>query len=322
VPEARDGPQDRPASPVTLPTGESLAQANAPASALADAARCRPLTPADLPAALRLSASASWNQGEDDWRTMLRLGQGWGIDAIDAAGREQLAASIVVLPYGERFAWTSMVLVLPEFRRRGYAQQMLRFALKHLAAQGRAAVLDATPAGHAVYVQEGFRDTWGFARYRRDAPAPPLAASSGPLTRVLLDSDWPAIEAMDSPAFGASRLSLLRSLAQRLPQAARVVDQGGRLRGFVLGRDGREAQQIGPLLADNEACALSLLRDALLHASGPVYIDLLDRQKLLLPWLEQRGFAYQRPFTRMVHGAPAAPGNAATIVLVAGPEIG
>jgi len=127
------------------------------------------LTLADLPAALRLSASASWNQNDSDWRTMLQLGQGFGIDAIDIEGQTELAASIIVLPYGAHFAWTSMVLVLPEFQRRGYAQQLLRFVLPYLASQGRVAVLDATPAGHAVYVQQGFQDTWGFARYRREA---------------------------------------------------------------------------------------------------------------------------------------------------------
>ncbi len=84
---------------------------------------------------------------------------------------DALAASTVVLPYGADFAWVSMVLVLPEFRRRGYASLLLRHALDALAAEGRAAVLDATPAGHAVYVQEGFADTWGFARWRREARA-------------------------------------------------------------------------------------------------------------------------------------------------------
>jgi hypothetical protein len=216
-----------------------------------------------------------------------------------------------------------MVLVLPEFQRRGYAQQLLRFVLPYLASQGRAAVLDATPAGHAVYLQQGFQDTWGFARYRREANAPPpLVQNDGPRTRALQGSDWPAIEAMDAPAFGASRMPLLRALAQRLPQAARVVEQGDCVRGFVLGRDGREACQIGPLLADDDAIAKSLLHDVLQTLDTAVYIDLLDRRRQLLPWLERLGFASQRPFTRMVHGTSAAPGNPSTIVLAAGPELG
>lgn len=283
----------------------------------------RALTSSDLAGALRLSASAQWNQNTDDWSMMLALGQGWGIDAPDASGQLELAASVVVLPYGERFAWTSMVLVLPEHRRRGFAQRLLRHALAHLEAQGRAAVLDATPAGHAVYVQEGFTDTWGFARYRREACAPLQARPAGLATRPLDEADWPAIDALDRVAFGASRLPLLRRLAQRLPQAARVLEVEGTLRGYVLGRDGREALHIGPLLAWDAEAAPLLLHDAMQALTDrPVYIDLLDRWRDLLPWLQAQGFAFQRPFTRMVHGTAQAPGDPAAIVLAAGPELG
>ena len=282
----------------------------------------RPLTAADLDAALRLSQAAHWNQNLRDWATMLQLGRGWGVDAIDDAGHALLAASVLVLPYGAAFAWTSMVLVLPQFRRRGYAQLLLRLALEHLAQQRRTAVLDATPAGHAVYVQEGFADTWGFARYRREFHAPIPQRPAGPATRALDERDWPAIEALDAPAFGASRLPLLRALAQRWPQAARVAQEGGHLRGYLLGRDGREAHQLGPLLADDDTVATALLSDALHATPGPLYLDLLDSRRGLLPWLHTAGFAFQRPFTRMVRGATAAPGNPATIVLAAGPELG
>jgi GNAT superfamily N-acetyltransferase len=289
----------------------------------ATAARIRPLRQDDVEAAQRLSASAQWNQNAADWAVMLQLGQGWGIDAPDEQGRAQLAASVVVLPYSEHFAWTSMVLVLPEFRRRGFAQLLLRHALAHLALQGRAAVLDATPAGHAVYVQEGFADTWGFARYRRAAGLPLQDPAAGLATRPLVEGDWPAIDALDRVAFGASRLPLLRRLAQRLPQAARVLEQGGRLRGYALGRDGREALQIGPLLADAPDVAQALLHDSLLPIAGDaVYVDLLDRHTELLPWLQRQGFVFQRPFTRMVHGTDAAPGDPSSIVLAAGPELG
>jgi ribosomal protein S18 acetylase RimI-like enzyme len=283
----------------------------------------RALTSSDLAGALRLSASAQWNQNTDDWSMMLTLGQGWGIEAPDARGQLELAASVVVLPYGEHFAWTSMVLVLPEHRRRGFAQRLLRHALAHLQAQGRAAVLDATPAGHAVYVQEGFADTWSFARYRREPGAPLQARPAGLATRPLDEADWPAIDALDRLAFGASRLPLLRRLAQRLPSAARVLEQEGRVRGYVLGRDGREAMHIGPLLAWDSDAGPLLLHDALQAATDqPVYIDLLDRRLDLLPWLQSQGFAFQRPFTRMVHGTNQAPGDPAAIVLAAGPELG
>jgi hypothetical protein len=136
------------------------------------------------------------------------------------------------------------------------------------------------------------------------------------------DSDWPAIEAMDTPAFGASRMALLHTLAQRWPQAALVVEEEGRLRGFVFGRDGREAHQIGPLLAGDQASAQALLHDAIAAAPGAVYVDLLHLWVGMQAWLAQRGFVFQRPFTRMVHGITLAPGNPARIVLAAGPELG
>ena len=279
----------------------------------------------DIAGALALSASAHWNQNENDWREMLRLGQGFGICMPDAAGQEVLAASLIVLPYspkhGHAFSWVSMVLVLPAFQRLGFASMLLRHAVKVLSAQGITPILDATPAGHAVYLQEGFADTWGFARYRREAVEP---SASIPSTRVLRDDDWVAIQAIDEPAFGASRMALLHSLAKRLPHAARVAEQQGSLCGYCFARDGREATQIGPLVATEVAVATRLLQDALATQPGTLYLDLLDHQKALLPWLQQRGFVFQRPFTRMVHGMqnPAAPGDPQNIVLAAGPELG
>ena len=112
------------------------------------------------------------------------------------------------------------------------------------------------------------------------------------------------------------RSTVLRSL---LEEAFAV---NPRLRGYVLGRDGREAGQIGPLLADDDSVAMALLGDVLQSAPGALYIDLLDCRRSLLPWLEQSGFAFQRPFTRMVHGTRNAPGDTARIVLAAGPELG
>jgi len=302
-----------------------------------------PLTDASPAELLALSDAAHWNQTEEDWRAMLAFSHGlaWGVRVRDAAaGRPVLAASTLVLPYkgGDAsqapFAWVSMVLALPSCRGRGFAGELLRHALHELAARQLRPVLDATPAGHPVYLRQGFVDGWGFTRWRRKAVAgaevaPPPAR--GPMTgiRPRRPADWPAIEALDRPAFGANRMPLLRLLSRRLPQAAWVAEKEGVLRGYLLGRDGRTALQLGPLVADDDRTALALLQAALpavgatAAASGrDVIVDLRDPCRGIAAWLQGMGFVAERPFTRMVHGRGAPPGDAARLVLMAGPELG
>lgn len=318
----------------------------------------RDLGVADLGPCLALSAAAGWNQNADDWRLMLALGRCRGIEGPDG----RLIASALVLPFEapiERpFAWISMVLVLPDCRGRGLATELVDEAIRQLAAESRVAVLDATPAGFPVYRRLGFEPAWGFARYRREAgagagrsvPAPP----PGIRIRPMSEADSPAVRALDRPAFGADRGDLLDALVERLPAAARVAERDGVLVGYVCGRDGREARQLGPLLAADDATAGALLGAALAAVDAadldaaevnaaepgsaepgsaapdspagagrrPVYVDLADRWQTLLPWLEGQGFRRQRPFTRMVLGAGAAPGDARPLVLMAGPELG
>ncbi len=273
-----------------------------------------------LAGAMALSRAANWNQNEADWRMMLRLGKGFGLSAADGS----LIASIVVLPYGDQFAWMSMVLVSPQHRRRGYASRMLRRALGYLQARGLVAVLDATPAGHEVYVQEGLRDAWGFRRYSLAAARPVTGWQdvSGLKLRHLMPDDWPQILALDLPAFGASREALLRALAARLPEAALVVQRGERICGYLFGRDGREARQLGPLVAQDLPAAQALLSHVLASVAAPVYMDIVDHHTSLRSWVLLQGFTVQRPFTRMVYGAESAPGNNETVMLVAGPELG
>jgi GNAT superfamily N-acetyltransferase len=276
-----------------------------------------PLGAEHLAGCLALSQAANWNQNEADWRLMLTIGHGWG---ITVAGT--LAASTLVLPF-ERFAWISMVLVLPEHRRNGYATRLLRVAIADLERRGLAPVLDATPAGREVYRLEGFRDTWGFKRYAlREKGSGPFSVAGtfsvalhsaqekgpDPFSRVLT---------LDRRAFGASREGVLRDLARRLPQVALFQKNG-----FLLGREGREALQIGPLVARDEDTAIGLLSQALRAVRPPLYVDVVDHAPRLRSWLEARGFAFQRPFTRMVRGLAAAPGDEKLVCLVAGPELG
>src|SRR5262249_7356677 len=137
--------------------------------------------------------------------------------------------------------------------------RLLKKALAENSRSGHVSILDATPDGREVYRQEGFKDTWGVKRLSL-SKAFPLQEKNA---RTLAASDWPRLLELDRKAFGGDREVVLRNLAQRLPYAALVSESG-----FVLGREGREATQIGPLVARDATSAKVLLEAALGKIKG------------------------------------------------------
>lgn len=268
-----------------------------------------------------LVREAGWNQVAADWRIFLELGSVYAVR--NSVGR--VVATAAVLPYSGRFAWISMVLVASGYRRQGLATRLLDRCVGDLVARGLVPVVDATPAGRQVYIGRGFQDRWGFQRYSAPFPRPHGPASpplSDTLIRPISDDDWPSLCRYDAHAFGADRSTLLTRLRGRASGAELVASRDGRILGFVLGRNGRSAMQLGPLTADDDTTALALLERALAAARGPIYIDVADSKSTLRRWLQNHGFTPQRPFTRMVHGSLVEFGDVARTMAVAGPELG
>lgn len=287
----------------------------------------RPLADGDVGAAMRLSSEAGWNQTERDWRLMLGIGNGIGI--VRAGAERGLIATAVTIPYGEPvprdaapFGWISMVLVAAAWRRRGLATWLLDRSIAQLRAQGRIAVLDATPAGRGVYRLRGFQDGPTLERLETTAPAPdagvPLQAVE--IRRVRAD-DFDALRAFDAPAFGGDRAAVLAHLAERWPEAAQLALRDRRIVGYVLARDGHRATQIGPLVAPDSGAAITLFEAAWRATAGPVFTDAVVAQAAFCRHLRHRGFTVQRTFTRMSLGGPV-PGDRRDVFLAAGPELG
>jgi len=276
------------------------------------------LAPGHIPGCVALCVEARWNQTADDWGTMLAFGEGFGL--VDSAGA--IVATSLALPFASGgFGWISMVLVTESHRRRGLATRLMESAMRALEARRLTAVLDATPAGREVYRLLGFEDTWGIERLQcLGAPSFPEAPQVA--VRPMTDADWAAVCALDAAAFRADRSGLIGALRARMPQAALVAEDSDGITGFLLGRDGRLASDLGPCVADSESTAIALLAAALKKVPPPVFLDMPAPHASVGAWLRSAGFTLQRPYTRMLLNRAQPFNDVTRLFAIAGPELG
>jgi GNAT superfamily N-acetyltransferase len=277
-----------------------------------DALPLSPLAESAIGGCMALSVEAGWNQTADDWALFMRHGTVFGLP--DGDGRT--VATGAVLPYPDRFAWISMVLVTARRRRERIGTRILETCCADIVRRDLVPVLDATPAGERVYRPLGFKPMFALSRWQGNIAG---RADPPPGVRAMTAADLTAVATTDAAALGAPRRFLLESLYRRAPQLAFVTDDSN---GFVLARPGERAMQIGPIVADSEDAAAALLDAALGASAGPVFLDLIDTWDAVKRGLERRGFTVQRPFLRMGLHRAAPFGNPDCLFVVAGPEFG
>ncbi len=260
------------------------------------------LTFDDAAEGLTLSTEADWNQTTADWTFLLRAGQGFG---IRDGGR--LVATSVALPYPPDFGWVSMVLVTKDYRRQGLAATLLQSAFDFLLARNLVPMLDATPAGKAVYAPMGFEEVERIDRWFRPG--------SGQNAEDAVNIEPRA--SLDLAAFGADRAHLLKDIAAR--DGSLLI---GGAAGYAVRRRGRLYSQIGPVVAENVEDARRLLRTILAMSGEPLVIDVPARQAGVGAELAANGFSIQRPLYRMARNGPHGFGDLSLCFAIAGPEFG
>lgn len=272
----------------------------------------------DIQGAMRLKELARWNQTESDWRRLLRL-EPLGCFCASVEGR--LVGTTTTTTYGDELAWVGMVLVDPEYRRRGVATQLMRTALDYLERRVAVVKLDATPDGRPLYEGLGFEVESLVERWMGTARDDPATAAR----ETLKATAHAELFALDREAFGADRSQLLEALladACVAPVIAAGTEE--RLSGYALARRGSSATYAGPLVATDAEQAAALLDGLLGQLAGQrIYVDLNTNFERGADLLAARGFVKQRDLLRMSYGARGVTvASPASVFAIAGPELG
>ncbi len=269
--------------------------------------RIRLMCAEDIVAADHIRALVGWNQRPADWQRLLNYEpSGCFVGLID----DRVIGTVTTTCYGDALAWIGMMLVHPDYRRRGVGRQLMTAALDYL--QGRALSyirLDATPAGRPLYEKLGFQAEWSFQRWGRE-PRPFENLSNG--SKFATESDELAGGAgqftlsdhsgLDRVAFGCSRMAYL----ERLVEDSRIVVSG---QGFGMLRGGSVANYLGPVVAASPEEAKCLIARLVAHVSEQIYWDVPEPNRAAVGLAADFQFRPQRQLVRMRLGAASVPSS-------------
>lgn len=261
----------------------------------------RTMGAADLPFCMQLVEVAGWNQLEGDWLRAMKLAPE-GCFVGEVAG--EVVATTTCCPFGT-VGWIAMVLVDPKRRGIGIAGHLVDHSLRWLENKGvKSICLDATAMGEGVYRKLGFEAAYEVVRYAGTMPSDTVRKEVDLSTVGSEDAEMRDIISLDETATGANRSGFLRTLHFAETTSYQTVrDNNGTLLGYAGFRRGRNAVQIGPLIARSSEAGMKLLNAMALEFGGQLcYVDVPVENQVAIDLIEASGFLPQRSFVRMYRG--------------------
>jgi predicted N-acetyltransferase YhbS len=237
---------------------------------------------ADLAAAHQLSAVEGWPHRPSDWSLMFDLGAG----AVLETGEGRIVGTAMWWDWGGRAATLGMVIVAPDWQRRGLGRRLTGHALRVL--DGRAVLLHATEAGLDLYRTLGFTPVGKVEQWQGEIDRPESYAALAP--RGVDVAECPAL---DAAAFGAPRQNLIQKVVANGVVFADTT-------GLAVRRRFGRGWHIGPLLERDAGGSETVLRAAI--ATGFNRIDLLEPSQSLRLVAHGLGLTHVANAVAMIRG--------------------
>jgi hypothetical protein len=226
----------------------------------------RSLTAQEAERAVDWAAEEGWNPGLADLDCFRAQDPGLFLGAFEG---DRLVSVISATRYAPAFGFIGFYIAAAEARGQGHGIAVWRAAMRQL--EGRLIGLDGVVAHQANYRKSGFVLAWNNIRFGGERPALPA-----PKAQIVPAASVPfaAIVALDAAVFPAERPQFLRAWLGAPGHVALALIEDGQAAGFGVIRPCSSGHKIGPLVANTEAAAESLLSALLARIPpGPIFLD-------------------------------------------------
>ncbi|WP_169056266.1 GNAT family N-acetyltransferase [Bacillus pumilus] len=232
----------------------------------------RALTLDDIPDLIALSQEVDWpDYNAEELTSLLTNGYFTGFSTTDG----QVISCAGLFKY-DRMASIGAVIVSRTHRGLGLARKMIDTLLDQCD-ESIPVVLTATVQGRPVYEKIGFHTAGYITTYKAQNPnQEPLRVSDDIYLSPADESHLPCMEALDEKAAGTNRSSFLKNRMNRAAQRIIAKNKHHETTGFAFGVKTPANLMIGPLAANDELTALSLIRSLISSYSGPIRLDMQE----------------------------------------------
>lgn len=265
------------------------------------------LGPEDVAGLVELTRRVRWVYTAADAAALVAAGRFFGHRAPDG----DLVSSAALFPYGDAMATVGMVIVSPDWQRRGLGRVLVEKCLEAWPHDDRPVALIATVEGEPLYSTLGFKTVEHIRKMMGKSPWQPGdgAVLAGGRIRPMDRADHAAVRHLDRRAIGADRERVLTAKLDQAETSAVVLGADGSVTGYGLRVAQPEQSVVGPIVAPDDAAAAALVDRLCAGYQGPVRIDLPDFQDGFRAKLETRGFEQVDRPPVMVKGGSGLPGE-------------
>lgn len=254
--------------------------------------RLERLSASAAPENVALAESVGWPDNEADWRVIH--------DAAFVLGARHGAALVaqgVLAQYEPSAGTIAKMIVSPAMQRQGLGAKLLDALLNEADERQLSSLgLVATPFGEPLYASRGFHVTGEVAVF---IGAPRREASHDDVAPI---ADIEQAIAFERRFISCSRAAMLRACHREAKSSAVVTSSAGGVRGFALVSARSAYTLVGPVIAESEPIARTLIGAILAANPGDLRIDVPAEHSALRAWLRELGLPEKGVRPEMTRG--------------------